>query len=283
MKEILTISIFTLTTTFGFASYQAPDPGDSTETLDLEHDHKDCGVFDDIIPADGFYSQWDTEVVHYYGQKNIEQFANTRLTLAHNSNCDFFFPVPNALITSKFGPRGRKHRMHKGIDIDLETGDAVHAAFEGKIRYAMYNDSYGNCVVIRHPNGLETYYAHLDKILVKSGDYVQAGDYLGAGGNTGRSRGSHLHFEVRFLGVAIDPFSIIKEGEFKLALESFVVNQKSEKIAVIKSTEKFHLVQPGDDLQKIAEIYCVPVATLIELNSVSEDQMLALDSRLRYQ
>lgn len=278
MKTLLTTTLLTLTSLSLFASYRAPEPGDSTAT-----GSEDCDVFDNLIPADGFYSQWDTEVVHYYGQHTIEQFANTRLTLAHNSNCDFFFPVPNGHITSKFGPRGRRHRMHKGIDIDLETGDAVHAAFEGRVRYAMYNESYGNCVVIRHPNGLETYYAHMEKLHVKSGDYVQAGDYLGAGGNTGHSRGSHLHFEVRFLGVAIDPFTIIKEGENKLALQSFVVNQKSEKVATIKSTEKFHLVQPGDDLQKIGERYCVPVAVLLELNSISEDQLLALDSMIRYQ
>lgn len=277
MKNILTLSVFTLITTWGFASYQAPGPGDSTDV------HSECDAFDDIIPADGIYSQWDTEVVHYYGQNTIEQFANTRLTLAHNTNCDFFFPVPNGYITSKFGVRGRKHKMHKGIDIDLETGDPVFAAFEGKVRYAMYNESYGNCIVIRHPNGLETYYAHLSRIDVKSGDYVQAGDHLGAGGNTGHSRGSHLHFEVRFLGVAIDPFSIIKEGENKLALQSFVINQKSEKVATIKTTEKYHTVQPGDDLQRIGELYCVPVSVLMELNAITEDQMLALDSQIRYQ
>lgn len=277
MKKYLTLSLFTLITTVSFASYQAPAPGDSTEAED-----DDCAVFD-FIPAEGIYSQWDTEVVHYYGQNTIEQFANTRLTLAHNSNCDFFFPVPNALITSKFGPRGRRHKMHKGIDIDLETGDPVYAAFEGKVRYAMYNESYGNCVVIRHPNGLETYYAHLSRIDVKSGDYVQAGDHLGAGGNTGHSRGSHLHFEIRFLGVAIDPFTIIQEGKNELALQSFVVNQRSEKVATIKTTEKYHTVQPGDDLQKIGELYCVPVSVLMQLNAITEDQMLALDSQIRYQ
>ncbi len=85
------------------------------------------------------------------------------------------------------------------------------------------------------------------------------------------------------MGVAIDPFTINNEGEHKRALQSFVVNQQSEKVAIIKTTEKYHLVQPGDDLQKIAEIYRVPAALLMELNSISEDQMLALDSRLRYQ
>lgn len=277
MKKLLTLSFFPLFTTLGTAYSQTSISGDSV------HVHHDCDVFDDIIPADEFYGQWDTEAVHYYGQNTIEQFANTRLTLAHNSNCDFFFPVPSGYITSKFGPRGRKKKMHKGIDIDLETGDAVYSAFEGKVRYAMYNSSYGNCVVVRHPNGLETYYAHLNKLGVKPGDYVQAGDYLGDGGNTGRSRGSHLHFEVRFLGVPIDPFTIIKEGEQKLALESFVVNQSRQKIATITTTERYHTVKPGDDLQRIAEIYCVPVAILLELNAITEDQMLILDSTVRYQ
>lgn len=255
-----------------------PAPGDTTESEVHVCDH-----FDDIIPADGFYGQWDSEVVHYYGEKTIEQFANTRLILAYNSKCDFFFPVPGGRITSKFGPRGRRKKMHKGIDVDLETGDPVYAAFEGKVRYAQYNPSYGNCVVIRHPNGLETYYAHLDAISVKSGDYVQAGDLLGPGGNTGRSRGSHLHFEIRFLGVAIDPFSLIRENDLKLALEYFTINHRSDREATVRTAEKYHLVKPGDDLQLIAEIYCVPVSLLLELNAINEDQMLVLDSRIRYQ
>jgi murein DD-endopeptidase MepM/ murein hydrolase activator NlpD len=278
MKEILTTSLFALLTATMFGMSYQPNPGDSVES-----EGHTCNHFEDIFPAENIYGQWDTDVVHYYGQQTIEQFANTRLVLAHNSNCDFFFPVPNGRITSKFGPRGRKGRMHKGIDIDLETGDPVYSAFEGKVRYAAYNDSYGNCVVVRHPNGLETYYAHLDKLGVASGDYVQAGDYLGTGGNTGRSRGSHLHFEVRFLGVPIDPLSIIKEGEYKLALESLVINSKSEKVAVIRTGEKYHTVQPGDDLQSIAEKYCVSVASLIELNSISENTMLLIDSKIRFQ
>jgi hypothetical protein len=279
MKKMWMSNLFALFTAANiFAHAYQPNPGDTVET-----ETHVCGHFDDFIPADGFYGQWDPDVVHYYGEKTIEQFANTRLLLAHNSQCDFFFPVPGGRITSKFGPRGKKHKMHKGIDIDLETGDPVYAAFEGKVRYAQYNQSYGNCVVIRHPNGLETYYAHLDAIAVKSGDYVQAGDYLGPGGNTGRSRGSHLHFEIRFLGVAIDPFSVIRESDFKLALETMIINHRSEKVATIRTAEKFHVVKPGDDLQFIAELYCVPVAQILELNGINEDQMLVLDSRIRYQ
>ena len=99
--------------------------------------------------------------------------------------------------------------MHYGLDIDLETGDAVSAAFEGMVRISQHHDSYGNVVVIRHNNGLETLYAHLSERSVSPGDHVEAGDIIGLGGNTGRSYGSHLHFEIRFLGRPLNPAAVI--------------------------------------------------------------------------
>lgn len=111
-------------------------------------------------------------------------------------------------VTSKYGPRRR--RMHKGIDLKVQIGDTIRAAFDGKVRIKNFERrGYGYYLVIRHPNGLETVYGHLSKFLVGVNDIVRAGDPIALGGNTGRSTGSHLHFETRFLGQAINPADII--------------------------------------------------------------------------
>ena len=119
-----------------------------------------------------------------------------------------FFCAPVGKLNSPFGPRGRK--QHKGIDTGLDIGDTLRSVFDGKIRYAQYNSGgYGNLVIIRHHNGLETYYAHLSKMFVKSGDIVSAGDVIGLGGETGNALGPHLHFEIRYMDNAFDPEKII--------------------------------------------------------------------------
>ena len=96
--------------------------------------------------------------------------------------------------------------MHKGLDIKVYIGDTIRAAFDGKVRIVRYEaNGYGNYVVIRHNNGLETIYGHMSKHLVAENEHVRAGDPIGLGGNTGRSTGSHLHFETRLCGVALNP------------------------------------------------------------------------------
>lgn len=240
------------------------------------------------IPANDWYNSWDTAVVHYYGPVTVDMFANKALKLVYDKSCDFFFPIPEGRITSMYGPRGRRGRMHKGVDIDLETGDPVHAAFDGMVRFSNYNSSYGNLVILRHSNGLETYYAHLSRLDVKAGDYLSAGDILGLGGNTGRSFGSHLHFEIRFLGQAINPSVIIDYGKRELAITEYIPYKygKGKDANIFKSLglqEKFHIVRAGDDLHRIAELYCVPVTSLMSLNNISENASLLIDTKIRYQ
>ena len=117
-------------------------------------------------------------------------------------------PVPGR-VTSNYGYRPKFGRMHKGVDLALKINDTVRAAFDGKIRLVNNEPKgYGNYVIIRHPNGLETVYGHLNKHLVKANQTVKAGDPIGLGGNTGRSTGPHLHFETRFMGYAINPAAI---------------------------------------------------------------------------
>lgn len=134
------------------------------------------------------------------------------LTVPSTKNIDvrgFVAPVPGRL-TSPYGYRARFGRMHKGVDLNLHTGDTVRCAFDGRVRITKYEGAgYGYYVVVRHDNGLETVYGHLSRFLVKPNQYVKAGQPLALGGSTGRSTGPHLHFETRFMGLAINPEAII--------------------------------------------------------------------------
>lgn len=233
----------------------------------------------DFIPAKEHYHSFDTAVVHYSLPQDMSGLRNVNLTLAFNNTCDYVHPFEGN-VTSHFGPRRR--RMHYGIDIDLETGDKVKVAFEGMVRFAMWNDSYGNLVVVRHPNGLETYYAHLSRIDVKPGDYVQAGTFIGLGGNTGRSFGAHLHFEVRYQGIPINPELIIDFENRKLKLINVNLQVNGDRIN-ITNAEKYHTVKAGDNLYSIASQYGVELRILLSLNPfMKEEEALLIDTKVRY-
>jgi murein DD-endopeptidase MepM/ murein hydrolase activator NlpD len=141
------------------------------------------------------YSEWSNKYAH----RATQLPDSFRIDLR-----GFAMPTSSRVITSQFGHRWG--RMHKGLDIKVYIGDTIRAAFDGKIRVVNYEgDGYGNYVVIRHNNGLETIYGHMSKHLVREDQMVHAGDPIGLGGNTGRSTGSHLHFETRLCGVALNP------------------------------------------------------------------------------
>lgn len=125
---------------------------------------------------------------------------------------DFSMPIEHNFITSNFGRRW--NRNHNGIDLKAYLGDTIYAAFSGKVRVVRYNQGgYGNFIVIRHHNGLETVYGHLSKQIVKVNEDVKAGQPIGLAGNTGRSTGTHLHFETRFCGIPINPLEIFSFKE----------------------------------------------------------------------
>ena len=202
------------------------------------------------IPAYDTYCHWDTRNLFLHKEAKEYVVDTMNFTLCKES-CDFNYPI-NGIMTSDFGPRGG--RFHYGVDLDLETGDAVSAAFEGMVRISMYHASYGNVVVIRHNNGLETLYAHLSKREVKSGDHVEAGDVIGLGGNTGRSFGSHLHFEVRYLGEPINPNEVIdvktmqlRDWQFELTKSDFDYPKTSPN-AALSGSKKYHTIKSGDIL-----------------------------------
>jgi len=194
---------------------------------------------------------------------------------------------------------------HKGVDIDLNSGDAVVAAFDGKVRYAMYNKGgFGNLVIVRHPNGLETWYAHLSKIRVKPDDIVQAGQVIGLGGSTGRSRSPHLHLELRYRDVALDLeqfFDLQNQTLTPLVLEgnSFASLQVTEPIAYIAEStniqdniqtplqeeteiqEQWYRIRPGDTLSRIAKIHGTSINTLCKWNNLKPTTVLRIGKSLK--
>ena len=157
-------------------------------------------------PASELYDDFDTTIVHTEKFDALTFDDSLMIVLNDPGHCNYVHPF-DGTATSSFG--FRKYRYHFGMDINLETGDSVKCCFDGKVRIAQRSKTYGYVVVIRHNNGLETYYAHLSKLMVKPGQEIEAGMVLGLGGNTGHSHGSHLHFEVRFKGQPIDPNYII--------------------------------------------------------------------------
>lgn len=145
---------------------------------------------------------WESQSVNPYGKAEIPAVKDIDVS-------GYFHPI-NGRVTSNYGYRPRFGRVHRGIDLKLNVGDTVRAAFDGKVRLTKFERrGYGYYVVMRHDNGMETVYGHLSKFLVKPDQYVKAGDPIALGGNTGRSTGPHLHFETRFMGMAINPTAII--------------------------------------------------------------------------
>lgn len=150
-----------------------------------------------------FKTAWIEHQAHVLNKKEPTYKMEKTFPLFYGSYNSYSFPC-EGIKTSGFGKRWAKY--HYGIDLDGEKGDPIYSSFDGVVRYAQYNDGgYGNLVIIRHYNGLETYYAHLSEIHVKSGMRIKAGEVIGEMGSTGHSTGNHLHFEIRVLGYPIDP------------------------------------------------------------------------------
>ena len=186
-------------------------------------------------------------------------------------------------VTSKYGPRRR--RFHYGTDIKLQVGDTVRAAFDGKVRVKQYQRrGYGYYLVLRHPNGLETVYGHLSEFLVEADDIVRAGQPIALGGNTGRSTGSHLHFETRFLGRAINPEEIVDFDNFVAHTDSYTFNKLTSGVVKSKYTSggvAYHRVKKGDTLGRIARLHGVTINQLCRLNKIKSTTTLRVGQTLR--
>jgi murein DD-endopeptidase MepM/ murein hydrolase activator NlpD len=214
---------------------------------------------------------------------------------------DFVMPF-DGYVTSRYGYR--KGRYHNGIDINLNTGDTVRACWSGKVRYAKWNNGgFGNLVIIRHYNGLETFYAHLSKLMVAPNSDVKAGDVIGLGGNTGRSYGSHLHFEVRFYDAPINPEEIIDVANKTVKDQNLFVHKGifrpgakpsdyyqgdghgTEVASVAKpvsnSTRKYYRVKSGDTLSEIATKNHTTITKICQLNGIRRTTTLQIGRQLR--
>ncbi len=254
-------------------------------------------AFDSSFSAawDIYLNTWDTEILNPYIYDFNSFNSPVSLCLAPDS-LGFVMPVAN-IVTSNYGHR--KGRQHQGVDIDLETGDTVVSAFDGVVRMSKYYYGYGNMVVVRHHNGLETLYGHLSRVLVEPGQMVKAGETVGLGGNTGHSFGSHLHFEIRFMGQPIDPSKFIAFDKFSLlnnevqidssmfANNKLVKKQQKDDDTRFAETHyktvkkhKYHVIKQGDTLSAIARKHKTTVAKLCKLNKMSATTTLKLGRKL---
>ena len=254
-------------------------------------------------PAEDLYEEWSNKYAH----RETAMPDTFRISLR-----DFCMPTPSRVITSNFGARWG--RQHKGLDIKVYTGDTIRAAFPGKVRVVRYEGrGYGKYVVIRHYNGLETIYGHMSKQLVTEDQEVRAGDPIGLGGNTGRSTGSHLHFETRLCGVALNPalmfdfrnqdvvddYYMFRKSSYQR--ESAVAtrlrgvgggNIKTEGEDVELATaapaanyaqeSRFHKVKKGETLYSIAKHRGTSVESIMKLNHLKKNTKLKAGQILKY-
>lgn len=225
------------------------------------------------------YGDWNTKKPDAYDPDLSTGDSTLALLLCDPSqNCNYHTPF-KGVMTSKFG--WRDGRNHNGVDIDLEVWDPVHSAFSGVVRFAGYYGGWGRLVVVRHYNGLETYYAHLHRFKVTSGDVVEAGDVVGLGGSSGHSTGSHLHFEIRFKGIPLNPSNILSFKEDRPISDTLVLKKTRWSYAAIPMGTQFHKVEKGDYLHKIAEAYGTSISEICDLNSISRRSVLRVGQRLR--
>lgn len=164
-----------------------------------------------IVPT--WYDAFPQHRVNPMGRTKVDMLPDEINLMLIRDTSEFCFPIQGRK-TSAYG--WRWNRGHHGVDIALHTGDPIHAVFSGTVRIAGRMGGYGNCIVLRHANGLETLYGHLSKINVKHGQQVAAGEVIGQGGNTGNSTGPHLHFECRFLYQTFDPEWILDFERYTL-------------------------------------------------------------------
>lgn len=208
-----------------------------------------------------------------------KEIAESTTLLIENDALSYYTTPRAGVVTSLYGWRDKK--MHKGIDIDLIKGDAVVAAFDGKVRIAAKKGGYGNVVVIMHPNGLETVYAHLSKLKVKPGQVVLSGQVIGLGGSTGHSTGSHLHFEVRYKSVALNPSTFISFENHKLLHNSIVLTKSRYGVNAYPSNATFHTVGKGESWSVIAKKYGVTSKELCGLNGTQKRYYLKAGQKIR--
>ncbi len=306
--------LFTLITLLTLTSAKAQDMLARQAPVDRKMKAVDTLTLKDLIyreqaasPAADLYEGWD----NIYAHRATEMPDSFLIDLQ-----DFCMPTPSRIVTSNFGARWG--RQHKGIDLKVYTGDTIRSAFKGKVRMVKYErKGYGNYIVIRHDNGLETIYAHLSKSLVSEEQDVEAGDVIGLGGNTGRSTGSHLHFETRLCGIAINPAILFDFRNQDVVADTYLfrkaTHSEESKLAnavrgkvnggqytreqvtgkeevIVRSVDndeaqprsRYHKVKKGETLSTIAKKHGTTVSKLCKLNKISKSKKLKLGQLIKY-
>lgn len=230
--------------------------------------------FSDFSDMPEEYDVWNNITINPY-QTSLVNMQDT-LKIDVSKYC----PPITKQVTSDWG--FRKWRYHYGIDLKVHKGDTVKCAFDGTIRITRRERGYGYFVVVRHTNGLETLYGHLEKILVRNNQEIKSGEAIGLGGNTGRSTGYHLHFEFRYLGNPVCPHDIadfsthtVKNNVFILSSKNFAYKKEIDKI-------RYWTVKKGDSLGRIAYRTGVSINKLCALNGIKKTTLLQIGRKIRY-
>lgn len=267
-----------------------------------------------VVQDSVFTECWDTRAVNPYNEtpENLPDRFSLWIVDSLDSYVCPYVTHPRSLFGYRHG------RRHQGIDLPYPTGTPVKVAFDGRVRISDYVGGYGNLIVVRHANGLETFYGHLSQRDVSPGDWVNAGDVIGLGGSTGRSTGPHLHFETRYRGAAFDPSWLIDfetgtlrhrllkirswyfnpnqryvqsvddedeifrtDEEDRLLAEEQAKKEAAARAAAEAAAIKYHTVRSGDTLSAIAKKYHTSVAEICRLNGIKSTTILQIGRRLR--
>ncbi len=282
------------------------------DTLPTENEALSIVLFNDntwryvrnreLIQDSTVYSKhWNTEVISAYREVPLGSLPRSVAIPLVDSLRSYHYPYLGK-VTSRYGPR--RNRNHNGVDMSLAVGDTIYSAFDGRVRFSKNgeNGGYGNMVIVRHDNGLESYMGHLSARLVEAGDWVVAGQPIALGGNSGRSTGPHLHFEFRYYGQSFDPERLIDFKTGCLRREVFMLRRSyfdiysqynqnfDDEIANIlddkreaaeAEARKYYIVRRGDTLSGIAYKHRTTVKRICALNGISASKPIQIGKRLR--
>jgi len=264
VRKYVWVSLFLFSTFSLFASKYSPVSPAVKDTLSSKKEFLDH-------PASDIYENiWSTTNPHPYPANFADNDTLLRLTLINDSS-DFHLPGVGVL-SSAYG--WRDDRFHPGVDLAVYHGLPIYAVFPGVVRFARNYGGYGRIVIIRHDNGLETYYAHLSRIGVKAGERVKAGDIIGNSGNSGSSYNTHLHFEIRYKGVAFNPAHVINFKEQQLKFTEVIMRKTKTNYFVYTDDAILYTIKRGDYLYKIAAEFGTTVRKIREDNDLNQKSIL---------
>jgi murein DD-endopeptidase MepM/ murein hydrolase activator NlpD len=280
-SALLTISISLLTILSLNAQENLYSPDTSMISLDSIDFDSSPEAFDPN--TSDFYKTFDTLYIRRHS-KDMSYFEDTLLLVLDKN----FISPCNGPVISNFGPRHK--RIHAGVDIKLNLGDTVYAAFDGVVRISRIFSGYGKFVLIRHESGLETAYGHFSKLLVKPNETVKAGQPIGLGGSTGRATCNHLHFETRMFGEPMNPNMFIDFASHKIKKDSLLItassfntghsyppkNSSAPHALTASAGVNTYMIRQGDTLYSLAKRYGTTVKVLCDLNNINEKKILRI-------